>query len=154
MFSRAPHRIQFRNSWDYHDRAALGKCLASNNASGYVMGCHSFTQKVEAEVSFDTTERTRGHAEEVGRNGNAADFIRDATGSNFACDKGLSWVSPDFRLSFFSGKFRHNCILQAVTSTFVVVWIFRSVIWHYLASKSSASHPGNVKISVSVRRPC
>ena len=54
------------------------------------MGCHSFTQKLETAFSSDTTERKRGHAEEVGRNGNSADFIREATGSNFDCDSRLS----------------------------------------------------------------
>jgi len=52
----------------------------------YIRESLSFTKKVETAVSFDTIERTRGHAEEVGRNGNAADFIQGATGSNNDCD--------------------------------------------------------------------
>ena len=104
----------------------------------YIMESHSFTQRVETAVTFDTTERTRGHAEETVRNGNAADFIREATGSNFDCDTRISWVSPDVRL-FFQGDYGVVVLIQAVILASVVVLIFHFLIWHFWAYEFSAS---------------
>jgi len=76
IFKSALNRIQFRNSWSvtimkrYEN---VSTAIELRIASWNVTLLHkSWRQRFR----FDTTERTRGYAEVVGRKVNSADFIR------------------------------------------------------------------------------